>query len=823
MYCSCNLFFAQLLCIIASVGSSANGNDDDNRFNNPYGVAISPDGVNVYVANYGDNSVSVISTATNNVTATVPVGTHPHGLAVSPDGAYVYVANYGNNSVSVISTATNTVTRTITDNLYRLSSPDRVAVAPNGAYVYVTTSYGSVSVISTATNNVTATMGSSSQLGGLAVSPDGAYVYATNIVYYMGSYREYVSVISTATNNVTATVLIGTYTPTGAPSYRMVVSPDGAYVYVTIGSGSVSVISTATNNVTATIRGFNHPEDIAMSPNGAYVYVTNYGNSSVSIISTATNTPASTITVESLPEGVAASPNGAYVYVANYGNSSVSMINLIPVVNVSPSSWTMDIGQVQVFTATVSGGSGSYTGYQWYVDGVAQNGQTSQTFSYSSSSPGSISITATATDIAGATSPQSNVASVTVNSATTPTPTTTPTSTPTQAPTSTPTPYPTTAPPTSTPKPTPSSTPVSTKTPTPTSTSIIAPSKTPQPIASPTLEPSTSLSPKNNSFSPLIRSLDVMPITLLGSPSVNTAKIATTTTTVTGIVAISCIVAFASTGLNLAVPFKKTQDLKEAFEELLKFRNAKFKKTALITKKEIAVLATTILFTGLILDYIFLDGVPNVLNPSLFVEFFFFGLMSACIVQFTSFFSDVYCSMDSKVQKELKLWTIGGIMYFASGILKFPFSSISVTKTSGSTKYETIEQKQFNATATVVRILMLSLLAIPFAFMSISNIDGLVVVGSAGVLTVLIILCVSLIPISPLPGKDIFEYKEKLSITFVILLVVLLILYYLGFLTFWSYITLGVTSAVLLPFMIIKLKSERAKLKQVHIDLWFKR
>jgi len=56
-------------------------------------------------------------------------------------------------------------------------------------------------------------------------------------------------------------------------------------------------------------------------------------------------------------------------------------------------------------------------------------------------------------------------------------------------------------------------------------------------------------------------------------------------------------------------------------------------------------------------------------------------------------------------------------MYFISGILKFPFSSPSITKTSGSTKYETIAQKQFYATATVVRTLMLSLLAIPFAFM----------------------------------------------------------------------------------------------------------
>ena len=68
-------------------------------------------------------------------------------------------------------------------------------------------------------------------------------------------------------------------------------------------------------------------------------------------------------------------------------------------------------------TATPSGGSGSYTSYQWYVNGSAQSGQTASTFSYSPASAGSYSITVTVTDSSGATSAQSTAASVTVNSA----------------------------------------------------------------------------------------------------------------------------------------------------------------------------------------------------------------------------------------------------------------------------------------------------------------------------------------------------------------------------------------------------------------------
>ncbi len=57
----------------------------------PIGVAITPDGQQVYVTNDSDGTVSVIATATNTVVATVTVGTAPWGVAVTPDGTHAYV------------------------------------------------------------------------------------------------------------------------------------------------------------------------------------------------------------------------------------------------------------------------------------------------------------------------------------------------------------------------------------------------------------------------------------------------------------------------------------------------------------------------------------------------------------------------------------------------------------------------------------------------------------------------------------------------------------------------------------------------------------
>ena len=66
-----------------------------------------------YISNNDDDTISVVDTATNTVTSTVPVGDDPEGVAVNPAGTRVYVTNESDNTVSVINTATNTVTATV--------------------------------------------------------------------------------------------------------------------------------------------------------------------------------------------------------------------------------------------------------------------------------------------------------------------------------------------------------------------------------------------------------------------------------------------------------------------------------------------------------------------------------------------------------------------------------------------------------------------------------------------------------------------------------------------------------------------------------------
>jgi YVTN family beta-propeller protein len=64
---------------------------------------MKPDGGELFVSNFGSDSISEVSTYTNEVGTTYPIGNKPvHGL-VSGDNAALWVANFGSDSLSLYS------------------------------------------------------------------------------------------------------------------------------------------------------------------------------------------------------------------------------------------------------------------------------------------------------------------------------------------------------------------------------------------------------------------------------------------------------------------------------------------------------------------------------------------------------------------------------------------------------------------------------------------------------------------------------------------------------------------------------------------------
>jgi YVTN family beta-propeller protein len=280
---------------------------------------------NAYVANFGDNSVSVINTAYGTVTATIAVGTGPDAVVPTPDGSKAYVANFTANTVSVIATASNTVAATIPVG----TAPFGLAISPDGARVYVANSgAGSVSVISTATNTVTNTVpvGLGSIPFGVTISPDGSKIYVAD------SGSGALSVIDAATVTAGSPIALGKPTQTGP--YAVALSLDGGTAYVTNNLGaSVSVVGIADGTILATVPVGPNPTELALSPDGTKLYVANSNalanppSGTVSVISTATNKVTATIPVGLSPDGVAVTPDGSQIYLADVAGNGVSVIS----------------------------------------------------------------------------------------------------------------------------------------------------------------------------------------------------------------------------------------------------------------------------------------------------------------------------------------------------------------------------------------------------------------------------------------------------------------------------------------------------------------
>jgi YVTN family beta-propeller protein len=259
------------------------GTSDTNYSSTDEGVALF--GNTLYFADTGNDTVAVVPSQSLNPDdyvdtpeTLIKVGVNPEGVAVSPDGSQVWVADTGPQTgeptlgaLSVISAATNTVTATIP---LPGTDPRQIAFSPSGGTAYVTTGIG-LYVINTATHRIDTVIGGLGDPEGVTVAPNGT-VYVTNTV------QNVVDVISATANRVTRTIAVGQL------PWQMALTSDGATLYVADGdSDAVSVINTATDAVTNTITVSGDPVSVALTPDGSQLWVGGLTSGIVTVFNTA--------------------------------------------------------------------------------------------------------------------------------------------------------------------------------------------------------------------------------------------------------------------------------------------------------------------------------------------------------------------------------------------------------------------------------------------------------------------------------------------------------------------------------------------------------
>ena len=243
----------------------------------PQYVAISPDGTRAYVTLNDParkvNDVVVVAVATREVAATIPVGHTLYTLAISPDGGTLFVPDHASSRVFAVDTVTNHVIGSFGVPV----APHGAAFTTNGNQAYVVSHESSeVSVVDVEHRTITDILSVGASPAGIALAPDGRSLLTANYD------ADAVSIVDTARADEVATVQVG-LSPLAA-AY----APDGRHAYVlNSNSGTVSVLDTATNRVTATIPTGDTPWSVAVTRDGRRAYVTNAVSNTVTVLQTA--------------------------------------------------------------------------------------------------------------------------------------------------------------------------------------------------------------------------------------------------------------------------------------------------------------------------------------------------------------------------------------------------------------------------------------------------------------------------------------------------------------------------------------------------------
>jgi len=225
----------------------------------------------VFCANSGSNSVTVIDGQDCTVDATIPVGSNPRALIAGAPLGQVFCANTGSNTVSVIGYESLNVRKTLAVG----ARPSALAEVPGFYVLVVNAGSNNVSAIDPLNDTVVRTYP-------VGISPVAAVCYSRGpdlrLAYVANSASNDVTVIDVLLDSVVATIPVGS-----EPSALAVDSFNGKVYCANLMSDDVSVISCSTNTVVATFPADYEPLAVLTTVYGR-TYVADNGWSSLTVI-----------------------------------------------------------------------------------------------------------------------------------------------------------------------------------------------------------------------------------------------------------------------------------------------------------------------------------------------------------------------------------------------------------------------------------------------------------------------------------------------------------------------------------------------------------
>jgi len=243
---------------------------------------------------------------------------------------------------------------------------------------------------------------------------------------------------------------------------------------------------------------------------------------------------------------------------------------------------------------------------------------------------------------------------------------------------------------------------------------------------------------------------------------------------------------------------------KALFKTIDKVKLETLKKAPLITRGDLAALGISALVMTIVFGFVEANGLPRFLKPSVLAAVIPSTLLSACMVRIVKEFSGVLCARTCGVYRQFSLWMYGLVVFLISGLLfLFPFGTPVITRyQSGEISNKT------KGLIILSEMLVLLTLTIPFAGLFML---GFETIGGVGLSMTLMIVCYSLVPLKPLAGKAVFDYRKEVSLIAFALTAILFYSFSFNLLPHVTYLAAGVVSVFLATITLSQLRKAHPK------------
>jgi DNA-binding beta-propeller fold protein YncE len=303
------------------------------KFWNPYGLAIAPDGSKVYIGDVNNHRIRAVTLSTGEAVTFAGSGSQAHvdavgtsaafkapqGVALTPDGQTLLVADNRNNRIRSINLSTREVTTLAgsgsagsadgTGAAAAFNQPQDVAVTPDGSTaIVVDFKNNAIRSINLATGAVTTLAGSGSLGFADGIGTDAIFRYPYSVAIMPDASAVLVAdqgnnrIRSIALPTAAVTTLAGSGSQGSADGIGtaatffgpkgVAVTPDGMTAIVAdminqrirtidLSTGAVSTLAGGTqggNNGVGTSARFYYPQGVAVTPDGSTVLVADQQN-----------------------------------------------------------------------------------------------------------------------------------------------------------------------------------------------------------------------------------------------------------------------------------------------------------------------------------------------------------------------------------------------------------------------------------------------------------------------------------------------------------------------------------------------------------------